>query len=71
MHKPTYYLTDAYVAMIGQLFDDVCKDCQPCAVELEISHGDIMSRTQHRAICAFIEFWDALEDLEKESEAAK
>tara|TARA_R100000278_G_C5328854_1_gene113932 strand:+ start:144 stop:359 length:216 start_codon:yes stop_codon:yes gene_type:complete len=71
MHKPIEHLTDAYAAMLAQYFGDVCNDCQPCALEFQISHGDIMTSTQGRAISAFIEFWYALEDLEKESEAAK
>ncbi|BCV04108.1 MAG: hypothetical protein CM15mV79_480 [uncultured marine virus] len=67
--KPSEYLTDTYVGMVGQLFDDVYKDCAPCAMELMMSHGHLMSDYQRKALSAFIAFWDALEDLERESEA--
>ena len=66
MHKPTYYLTDAYVEMLGQYFGDVCKDCQSCGLEFQISHWHLMSSTQKRAIAAFNDFWGALEDLDRE-----
>ena len=67
--KPSEYLTDAYVEMVGQLFGDVYQDCAPCAMELMMSHGHLMNDYQRKALSAFIEFWDALEELEDRTES--
>ena len=67
--KPSEYLTDAYVEMIGQLFGDVYQDCAPCAMELMMSHGHLMDYYQRKALSAFIEFWGALESLEDRTES--
>lgn len=77
--KPSEYLTDTYVEMIGQLFGDcavikhiesvVYTDCAPCAMELMMSHGHLMDDYQRKALSTFIEFWDALENLEYRKES--
>ena len=67
--KPSEYLTDAYVEMVGQLFGDILDGPSFCALEFMVSHGHLMSDTQRKALSAFIEFWGALEDLEYRTES--
>jgi hypothetical protein len=69
MRLPSEYLSDAYVEMVGQLFGDVLNGPSFCASEFMISHGHLMCDTQKKALSAFSEFWEALEELEDTHDA--
>jgi len=69
MRHPSEYLTDTYVEMVGQLFGDVLDGPSFCAEEFMVSHGHLMNDTQKKALSAFTEFWDALVDLEDNTES--
>lgn len=60
------YLTDAYVTMLGNDFPGLGD--MHCALELRIEHYHQMTPAQKSAIDAFINFWEALENLEYETE---
>lgn len=71
--KPSEYLTDAYVEMVGQLFDGVCNDneleASHCNIEFMRSHGHLMDDYQRKALSAFTDFLEALTDLEDRTES--
>ena len=69
MRLPAEYLTDTYVEMVGQLFGDVLNGPSFCALEFMISHGHLMGDTQKKALSAFSEFWEALEELQDTHDA--
>lgn len=58
------YLSDAYVTMLTNHFSGLGD--MHCAIELKMWHYNKMTQSQKRALDAFIQFWDALETLERE-----
>ncbi len=63
------YLTDAYVTMLNNDFPGLGN--MHCALELRAEHASEMTGAQRRALDAFIVFWDALENLERETERGR
>ena len=58
------YLSDAYVTMLTNHFSGLGD--MHCALELKVEHYDEMTQSQKRALDALLEFWSALEVLERE-----
>lgn len=63
--KPSDYLTDVYVEMVGQLFADICDDeASHCNIQFLVTHGELMSDEQRKALSAFNALNEALANLE-------
>ena len=71
--KPSEYLTDVYVEMIGQLFNDICGEheieASHCNIGFMESHGHLMDDYQRKALSAFTAFNEALWNLEDRTES--
>jgi hypothetical protein len=63
------YLADVYAQMLANDFKGMGD--MHCALELMAEHHHEMTTKQKRALMAFIEFWDALDDVEKETKVKR
>ena len=64
-HLASSYLCDVYAQMLGNDFAGMGD--MHCALELMAEHQHEMTPTQKRALIAFIQLWDAIDDLECET----
>ena len=67
-HLASGYLSDCYVQMIGENFPGMGE--AHCALEFRHEHSHKMTPKQLRALNKFIDFWEALENLEHETRKA-